>query len=84
MMLLTVSFSVSNDTIISLSLWPLKHQLELPIWMFGVTAFTTGGVLGSFIMWGYSLAIRTKLWKSNLKIKKLETQSDVLVKIDSK
>ena len=62
MMLLAVSFAISNDTVISLSLWPFTHRLILPIWLFGVGAFIFGGTLGALLMGGQMLAIRSKLW----------------------
>ena len=75
MMGLAVSFAISNDAVISLSLWPLTHRLDLPIWIFGVGAFVFGGILGAILMGGQMLAIRAKLWHSESQIKKLQKQT---------
>jgi len=72
---LAVSFAISNDAVISLSLWPLTHRLDLPIWLFGVGAFVIGGILGAVLMGGQLLAIRTKLWRAQSQIKKLDKQA---------
>ena len=75
MMGLAVIFTISNDAMISLSLWPLTHRLELPTWLFGVGAFVFGGILGAILMGGQMLAIRAKLWHAQSQIKKLQKQT---------
>ena len=75
MMGLAINFAISNDAVISLSLWPLTHRLDLPIWLFGVGAFVLGGILGAILMGGQMLAIRAKLWHAQSKIKKLHKQT---------
>ena len=75
MMGLAVSFAISNDAVISLSLWPLTHLIDLPIWLFGLGAFVFGGILGAILMGGQMLAIRAKLWHAQSQIKKLHKQS---------
>ena len=75
MMGLAVSFAISNVSVISLSLWPLTHLIDLPIWLFGLGAFVFGGILGAILMGGQMLAIRAKLWHAQSQIKKLHKQS---------
>ena len=75
MMGLAVSFAISNDAVISLSLWPLTHLIDLPIWLFGLGAFVFGGILGAILMGGQMLAIRAKLWHAQSQIKKLHKQT---------
>ena len=75
LVVVAVSFAISNDAMISLSLWPLTHLLDLPIWLFGVGAFVFGGILGAILMGGQMLAIRAKLWHAQSKIKKLHKQT---------
>ena len=70
-----VSLATSNDTKISLSLWPFTQNLEVPIWLFGVGAFVFGGILGAILMGGQTLAIRAKLWHAQSQIKKLHKQT---------
>ena len=75
MMGLAVSFAISNVSVISLALWPLKHRLDLPIWLFGVGAFVFGGILGAILIGGQMLAIRAKLWRAQLQIKKFDNKA---------
>ena len=72
---LVVIFTISNDAIISLSIWPLTQNLEIPIWLFGIGAFVIGGILGAVFMGGQMLAIRAKLWRAHSKIIKLDKQA---------
>ena len=66
-----VSFTISNDAIISLSIWPLTQNLLTPIWVFGICAFVVGGILVAILMGGQMLVIRAKLWRAELQIRKL-------------
>ena len=75
MVTLVVSFTISNDAIISLSIWPLTQNLEIPIWMFGIGAFVVGGILVGILMGGQMLVIRAKLWRAELQIRKLGNQN---------
>ena len=70
-----VSFAISNDAMISLSLWPLNQNLEIPIWLFGIGAFVIGGILGAVLMGVQMLAIRAKLWHAQSQIRKLDKQA---------
>ena len=70
-----VSFTVSNNAIVSLSLWPLTQNLDISTWLFGISAFVIGGILGAILMGGQMLAIRAKLWRAELQIRKLDKQS---------
>ena len=74
LVLMTVSFVASNDATIRLSLWPITQNFKVPIWLFGVGAFVTGGVLGAVLMGGQMLAIRAKLWRAKSQIRKLDKQ----------
>ncbi len=77
MVLITVvvSFTISNNAIINLSLWPLAQKLNIPLWVFGISAFVIGGILGAILMGGQMLAIRAKLWRAEFQIRKLNKQS---------
>ena len=70
-----VIFTISNDAIISLSIWPLTQNLEIPIWLFGICAFMVGGVLAAILMGGQIVVIRAKLWRAELQISKLGKQN---------
>ena len=75
MVTVVVSFTISNDAIISLSIWPLTQNLEIPIWVFGICAFVVGGILVAILMGGQMLVIRAKLWRAEFQIKKLGKQN---------
>ena len=75
MVTVVVSFTISNDAIISLSIWPLTQNLEIPIWVFGVCAIVVGGILVAILMGGQMLVIRAKLWRAELQIRKLDKQN---------
>tara|TARA_B100000989_G_scaffold204405_1_gene154736 strand:+ start:2083 stop:2397 length:315 start_codon:yes stop_codon:yes gene_type:complete len=70
-----VAFAISNDAIISLSLWPLTQSLEIPIWLFGVGAFVIGGMFGAVLMGGQMVAIRAKLWRTQLQMRQLNKKT---------
>ena len=75
LVLVAVSFAISNDAMISLSLWPFTQNLEIPIWLFGVGAFVIGGILGAVLMGGQMLAIRAKWRRVQSQIIKLDKQA---------
>ena len=70
-----ISFTISNDAIISLSIWPLTQNLQIPIWVFGICAFLVGGIMVAILMGGHMLVIRAKLWRAELQIRKLGNQN---------
>ena len=70
-----VSFTISNNALVTLSLWPFTRNLSIPTWLFGISAFVIGGILGAILMGGQMLVIRAKLWRAELQIRKLDKQS---------
>ena len=74
MTVLAISFTVSNDAVIALSLWPFSQILNIPIWLSVIAAFVIGGSFGSALMSGQVIAIRTQLWRSQTQIRNLQTQ----------
>ena len=75
MICIAISFTVSNDELIALSLWPFPQILTIPKWLSVVLAFVFGGILGGGLMWGQMLTIRAELWKSQSQIQKLQAQA---------
>ena len=71
---LAISFTVSNDAVIALSLWPFSQTLKSPIWLSVIASFVVGGSLGGALMWGQVLAIRAQLWRSQTQTRKLQAQ----------
>jgi uncharacterized integral membrane protein len=71
---LAISITISNDTVISLSLWPFPQTLKVPTGILVITSFVTGGILSGGLMWLQMFANRAKLWRSQLQILKLQAQ----------
>ncbi len=74
LLILAVSFTISNNAMISLSLWPLTQNIVIPTWLFGVGAFVIGGILGAVSMGGHMIVIRGRLWRAQSQIKKFNNQ----------
>ena len=70
-----VSFTISNNALVTLSLWPFTQNLSIPTWLVGISAFVIGGILGAILMGGQMVVIRAKLWRAELQIRKLDKQS---------
>ena len=71
---LAISFTVSNDAVFALSLWPFSQTLTIPIWLSVIAAFVIGGSLSGALLWGQVVAIRAKLWRSQSQTRKLQAQ----------
>ena len=71
---LAISFTVSNDAVIALSLWPFSQTLTIPIWLSVIAAFVIGGSLSGALLWGQVVAIRAKLWRSQSQTRKLQAK----------
>ena len=78
-----ISFTISNDDLINVSLWPFNQSLEIPTWLFGTGAFVIGGILGVVLMGGQMLTIRAKLWRAQSQIIKLDKQAEQAPKKDT-
>ena len=72
---IVVSFTISNNAMVTLSLWPFTQNLSIPTWLFGISAFVIGGILGAILMGSQMLVIRAKLWRAELQIRKLGKQN---------
>ena len=44
------SFAASNDSLVSISVWPLDLQLRMPVWLVGLGGFGLGLVFGGMAM----------------------------------
>ena len=78
-----VSFTISNNALVTLSLWPFTQNLSIPTWLFGISAFVIGGILGAILMGGQMLVIRAKLWRAELQIRKLDKKSAQSIEQDT-
>jgi len=71
-----VIFATSNETLVTLRLWPFESTLTAPIWLLILSSFIIGGLMGAIILWGQWLAIRAKLWRLQGQFNKLQTKAD--------
>ena len=71
---LAVNFTISNNVIVTLSLWPFSQTVNVPAWLSVIVAFVVGGIIGGGLILGQAMSIRTKLWQSQSKIKNLKAQ----------
>ena len=75
LVVVAISFTISNNAMISLSLWPFNQSLEIPTWLFGSGAFVIGGIFGAVLMGGQMLTIRAKLWRAQAQLIKLDKEA---------
>lgn len=67
---LAISFTASNDMVVTLGLWPVKTELSLPLWLVGLGGFGLGLIVGGLAM---SLPLMTSRWRQNRLGRKLKT-----------
>ena len=69
---ISMAFAASNDSGVTLHLWPFKTGLSLPVWLAVLGALGSGIVTGGLIVWLSTIAIRTRNWHMQKKLKKME------------
>ena len=69
-----IAFATSNETVISLYLWPFDGVLTAPIWLVVMSSFIIGGLLSICLMYAQALAIRASLWNLRGKFNRLEAE----------
>tara|TARA_B100001057_G_scaffold223342_1_gene223638 strand:+ start:1752 stop:2099 length:348 start_codon:yes stop_codon:yes gene_type:complete len=69
---ISMAFAASNDSVVTLFLWPFKTGLSLPIWLVAQGAFGMGVVAGGLIVWLSTIAIRARSWRAEKKLEKME------------
>ncbi len=67
-----MTFAASNDSEVTLFLWPFETGLSLPIWLVVQGALGTGIVAGASIVWLSTIAIRTRSWRAEKQLAKME------------
>ena len=72
--IISMAFAASNDIGVTLHLWPFETGLSLPIWLAVLGALATGIVTGGLLVWVSTIAIRTRNWHMQKKLKKMEKQ----------
>ena len=74
-----VSFSTSNDTPVTLALWPFDITITAPIWLVCIIWLGIGLILGSALIWFQLLTIRARKWRLQQNFNKLEKKYIALV-----
>ena len=72
LILLAVTFAASNQRLVDLHLWPFETAITAPIWLSLMISFIVGGIIGALLLWGQALAIRSKNWRLQRQIDKLQ------------
>ena len=72
--IISMAFAASNDSEVTLHLWPFEIGLSLPVWLAGLGALGAGIVTGGLIVWLSTIAIRARNWHMQKKLKKMEKQ----------
>ncbi|MEL0062303.1 MAG: LapA family protein [Candidatus Puniceispirillum sp.] len=72
LILLAVTFAASNQRLVDLHLWPFERAITAPLWLSLMISFIAGGIIGALLLWGQALAIRTKNWRLQRQIDKLQ------------
>ena len=70
--IISMVFAASNDSEVTLHLWPVETGLSLPVWLAVLGALGAGIVTGGLIVWLSTIAIRTRNWQMQQKLKKME------------
>jgi uncharacterized membrane protein YciS (DUF1049 family) len=70
--IISMAFAASNDSEVILYLWPFETGLSLPVWLAVLGALGIGIVTGGLIVWLSTIAIRTRNWHAQKKLKKME------------
>ena len=69
-----ITFATSNETPITLYLWPFDGKFTAPTWLVVMFSFIIGGLFSIAVLWTQWFAIRTKLWRLQGKFNKLEAE----------
>ena len=72
--IISMAFAASNDSEVTLYLWPFETGLSLPVWLAVLGALGIGILTGALIVWLSTIAIRTRNWHTQTKLKKMEKQ----------
>lgn len=74
LVMVAIAFATSNETTITLSLWPLDGELTAPIWLVVISSFIVGGLFSICLMWAQALTIRLRHWNLQVKFDRLEAK----------
>ena len=75
LVMFAIVFATSNETLITLYLWPFNSALTAPVWLLILSSFIFGGLFSATLLWGQWLAIRAKLWRLDGRFNKLQAKT---------
>ena len=70
--IISMAFAASNNSEVTLHLWPFETGLGMPVGLAVLGAFGAGIAIGGFIVWLSTIAIRAKVWHTQKKLRKME------------
>ena len=71
---LAISLAISNPDEMMIRLWPLNHQLTLPIWLVVLASFAIGLIIGGLAMLGSVFGLKMNQFNLKRKLKTLEKE----------
>ena len=69
-----ISLAISNPNEMAIRLWPLNHQLTLPIWLIVLASFAMGLIIGGLAMLGSVFALKMNQYNLKRSVKTLEKE----------
>lgn len=73
-----LSFALSNDAEVQLSLWPFENTYKSGINVFGLSLLGAGFFLGALFVWILDQKMRFKYWQETRKSARLEKELETL------
>ena len=72
MVITSMIFAASNDSEVTLLLWPFETGLTMPAWLSVLGALGIGLLTGGLMVWLSTISIRLRIWQSKNELKKME------------
>ena len=69
-----ISLAISNPDEMIIKLWPLNHQLTLPVWLVVLASFAMGLIIGGLAMLGSVFALKMNQFNLKRNLKALEKE----------
>lgn len=65
-------FVTSNQSLTTIHLWPATVMIRGELWIFVLSAFGLGMIIGASVFWLQNLGLKARLWSKAKKISELE------------
>ena len=69
-----ISLAISNPNEMAIRLWPLNHQLTLPVWLVVLASFAMGLIIGGLAMLGSVFGLKMNQFNLKRRLKGLEKE----------